>query len=78
MKIIKNGKEKTFFCKCTECATEFEYDSNDIFNGKMGELPYRMVTCHICHEDLCATLLTKEEFDFYKNFSTYQYFGCKA
>lgn len=78
MKIIKNGKEKTFFCKCTECATEFEYNSNDIFIRKDDELKYKRVTCPICSTDLYVTFQTKEEFDFYKNFPTYQYFGgCK-
>lgn len=77
MKIIKNGKEKVFFIKCDECSTEFEYDHNDIFLSS-GEIQYKIVKCPICGHEVYVTLLSKEEFDFYKNFPQYGYFGSKG
>lgn len=78
MKIIKNGKEKEFFVKCCECATEFTYKLEDIFDGKIGELEYKVVKCPVCGNNECATLFTEEEFAFYKNLPHYSYFGCKC
>ncbi len=77
MKIIKNGKEKKFFAKCTECATEFEYNFNDIYTCKKNELKYRVVKCPACGNEEYATLQTEKEFEFYKNFPHYPFFGCK-
>lgn len=78
MKIIKNGKEKVFFEKCTGCATEFEYNYNDIHNSLSGEIEYKMVKCPICSKEVYATLLEKEDYEFYKKFPRYSYFGGKC
>lgn len=76
MKIIKNGKEKTFFCKCHECATEFEYNYNDIYIPEENGLKFKFVDCPVCGAKEYVTFQTKEEFDIFKNFPTYNYFGC--
>lgn len=78
MKIIKNGKEKVFFEKCTECATEFEYNYDDIHKLSSGEMECRVITCPVCGKEVYPTLLEKEDFDFYKKFPRYSYFGGKC
>lgn len=61
--ILTCGKEKKYYAKCGKCATEIEYEHNDVkyerVTGMSGEI--RTVTCPVCGETISVNLLTKEE-----------------
>lgn len=63
-KIINNGKDKTFYTKCLHCATEFEYQLQDVQVKETGDALFneiKTVKCPSCNKDATATLLTREE-----------------
>ena len=65
MTIIKNGREKKFYARCAECATEIEYEYSDVCTEKSaatGEMS-RTIKCPICGKVLSVTLRSKEEID---------------
>lgn len=79
-KIISDGKDKTFYAKCYECATDFEYqlsdveiikECDDIKAGLAHLISEKAVKCPSCGEYVDATLMTKEEQD--KYFGNYFY-----
>lgn len=76
VKIISDGKNKTFYTKCMNCATDFEYQLLDVETVAAGHLHVignRAVKCPSCGEFVDATLMTKEECD--SIFKRYPYGG---
>lgn len=67
IKIIKNGREKTFRGKCFDCATEFSYQTEDVTEVEMpGAVldwlkKQRYVKCPVCDAQVSVTLMTDEE-----------------
>lgn len=78
-KIISNGKTKTFYTKCANCATEFEYQLSDV-KEEAEEIPFltgKSVKCPVCESEEIATLLTKEEYQKITPWN-YGYNGCSV
>lgn len=76
VKIISDGRNKTFYTKCINCATEFEYQLSDVKTEKTENAVFneiKTVKCPVCGEAESAMLLTKEEYD--KMFERYTYGG---
>lgn len=64
-KVISNGKTKNFYTKCSNCATEFEYQLSDV-KEENEEIPFlsgKSIKCPVCESEEIATLLTKEEYN---------------
>lgn len=63
VKIIKDGKDKIFYTKCLHCATEFEYQLDDVQTEKTEGMIFeaKTIKCPSCGENTAATLLTREE-----------------
>lgn len=69
IKVIKNGREKEFFARCFECATDFTYTLDDVKETfEEGETPpinelldYPFVVCPVCGARRRADKLTREE-----------------
>lgn len=61
MKVIKNGKEKTFITRCSSCGSDLEYTLEDVNKKKVefGEINY--VTCPVCSKELYALLVVEGE-----------------
>lgn len=79
VKITSNGKTKTFYTKCSNCATEFEYQLSDV-KEETEEIPFltgKSVKCPVCESEEIATLLTKEEYDRI-TLLNYGYNGCSV
>lgn len=75
VKIISDGKIKTFYTKCLHCATDFTYQLEDVQTEKEEDSLFEVKTvkCPSCEENEVATLLTKEEYG--KMFLHYPYVG---
>lgn len=62
--IIKNGKEKTYYARCYECGTEFNYGYDDVkletSVATMG-ISGRFVICPVCGKAIGVSLCTEEE-----------------
>ena len=62
--IIRNGKEKTYYGRCHECGTEFNYGYDDVkvetSVASMG-ISGRFVVCPVCGKAITVSLLTEEE-----------------
>lgn len=72
IKIIKNGKDKVFYTKCSRCATEFTYTYEDIEMGYpetalIKELEQPLVECPVCETTISANMITKEEIESFNN-----------
>lgn len=81
VKIISDGRNKTFYTKCMNCATDFEYQLSDVETVAAGHshvIGNRAVKCPSCGEFVDATLMTKEECDKILNHYPYggYYGGC--
>lgn len=77
VKIISNGKNKTFYAKCFNCATDFEYQLSDTTTKELTDhlaKEMKVIECPVCNEANIAMLLTKEEQE--KNFHQYPYGYC--
>lgn len=80
VKIISDGRNKMFYTKCHKCATEFEYQLEDIKTEKtksiisVGDEDIEAVRCPVCDEIIPSTLMTKEEYD--RMFNHYPYNRC--
>ncbi len=63
MEIIKNGKEKTFYARCGNCATELNYKLEDVNSEESLVLKTetKYVYCPECHAPIIVHLLTEEE-----------------
>lgn len=67
IKIVKNGREKTFRERCHECATEYDYNIDDVIEieDKTASLPFmrriKFVPCPVCGEHNPAALWTVED-----------------
>lgn len=69
-KIISDGNNKTFYTKCYECATDFEYQLSDVEtvdSEQTHTIGTKAVKCPSCGEYVDATLMTEEEQDKYFN-----------
>lgn len=77
VKIISDGKNKTFYAKCHKCATEFEYQLEDIKTEKVKSIisdkeeDIEAVRCPVCDEIMPSNLITKEEYDKMFNYHPY-------
>lgn len=74
--IILDGKDKVFYTKCLNCATEFTYQLEDVQTEETEysiSMKVKTVICPSCGEKESAMLLTKEEYD--KIFRNYPYGG---
>lgn len=69
IKIIKNGREKTFIARCMDCVSDFSYTWEDVSEVEIQgmTLPFlkkqRFVTCPVCGEQVPVGMLTPEEWD---------------
>lgn len=64
IKITQNGKEKIYYAKCSECATELEYTYEDVKYETSAAVKYakgRFIICPVCGEPISVSLLTKKE-----------------
>ena len=67
IKIIKNGREKTFWARCMDCITDFNYTWEDVTEIDIPEmtLPYlkkqRFVTCPVCNSQVPVAMITDDE-----------------
>ena len=75
--IIKDGREKEFYTRCPECATEFVYALSDVYKNPKKEeikqggyifryadaMEYPYVYCPVCNQRVMADKLTREEFE---------------
>lgn len=72
-----NGKEKTFYCKCNDCASGLNYRLEDVKsqNYCSTNIKEKYITCPICGSKVDVYLLTKEEWDKHSNYPFYSA-GC--
>lgn len=82
MKVVKNGKEKTFYAQCNKCASELEYTFEDVQFTKhdtIYELEKKIV-CPICGEEVYVSMLTKGEWEKFNSIPRgYPYaYGCSV
>lgn len=64
MEIIKNGKEKTFYARCGNCATELNYTLDEVKTEKSGSVlrdTIQYIMCPVCDEHIIVNLLTEDE-----------------
>ena len=74
IKIIKDGREKVFRARCQKCATDFEYETEDIQEAEprsdgakspadlIAETAlYPRVVCPVCGSKAYAARYTEEE-----------------
>ncbi len=62
--ILKSGKDKVFVEKCPYCATEFEYQLEDVTFRKDkadGSISSPRITCPVCKFPLDVFMWTKED-----------------
>lgn len=62
MEIIKNGKEKTFYARCGNCASELNYTLDEVKTEESvlrGKTKY--IVCPVCNSPFAVNLLTEEE-----------------
>lgn len=77
MKIVKHGMDKTFYTRCEQCATEFEYRLADTtFLQNPGYRASRFIRCPVCEAEFTVNLLTLEEFDQRRNSPGMSYCCC--
>lgn len=55
VKILKNGYEKVFYQRCSECLTDFVYQRYDVKTGKGYSTQFTYhIQCPKCHATLDA------------------------
>lgn len=63
--VLEDGTKKTFYTKCRHCASELEYDYDEVIEGNLDDyqtpIKWRYIVCPVCLSKMEATLLTKEE-----------------
>lgn len=64
--IIKNGYEKVFCCRCSNCATDFTYTIEDISTGYpdkalLEDIEQPIVECPVCKANISASMISKED-----------------
>lgn len=63
IKIIKNGEEKIFITRCTECASDLTYQLSDVQriknNFSLSSCPY--INCPVCDANIYVNLTTEED-----------------
>lgn len=80
MKVLKNGKEKSFYAHCLGCGSDLEYMNDDV-KKEAGDFTIQYITCPVCGTKLNANMETKEELDEWKlrAIGAFGYScGCKA
>lgn len=92
IKIIKDGREKVFRARCQKCATDFEYQEEDIQEAEplpdgvrepsdlivTTALQIPRVVCPVCGEKCYAARYTKEEIARVPPFFTGWLGGCNS
>lgn len=64
IEVVKNGKEKTYYARCSKCGTEMNYRYNDVNVEKPGHcssLESRYIICPVCGDFIPVSLMTEEE-----------------
>lgn len=62
MEIIKNGKEKTFYARCGNCASELNYKLDDVKTEEsILRSNTKYIVCPVCNAPIAVNLLTEEE-----------------
>ncbi len=64
IEVIKNGKEKTYYAKCSKCGTEMKYLYSDVNVEKPSHgigLESRYIICPVCGDFISVNLMTEEE-----------------
>lgn len=62
--ITQNGKEKTYYARCSECGSELDYTYDDVKYETSAAVKYakgRFIICPVCGEPISVSLMTKKE-----------------
>lgn len=63
METVKSGKEKVFYARCGNCASDLHYGLEDVKTEEYlfwkSEIKY--IKCPVCNEPIPVDLLTEEE-----------------
>ena len=65
IKILNNGKEKTYRTRCGHCGTDFTYQNEDVKEKEKEDYSYSTlsVKCPVCEKDVYVYLVSVEEWD---------------
>lgn len=63
VQIIKDGRLKTFFCKCQKCASDLQYQINDVhreYSGSGQVVVSNSIICPVCMYKNSVFLMTEK------------------
>lgn len=65
IEIIKNGKDKTFSCRCQFCASDLNYNLEDVqkeYSDVMQDICFNHIKRPVCGTKVYVYLMTDEDY----------------